>query len=174
MGSPVSGFIAEAVMQSVEVMALKKYRPRLWHKHAHEAFVIINHNDFEHARINLMSGDTKSPVAKDREMNQLPRHQRMTEDQPRQRIVMAIGRWISRGPPWHPHQGDFGPPPPSPCVNFMFVPGEERLCHQVNETSFGGVIRFYCYFLYFIIIIYIIIYYNNVSIEFIDNIKVGL
>ncbi len=99
MGSPVSGFVAEAVMQSVEVKALTKDRPRLWHKHAHEAFVIINRNDFEHARINLMSDDTKSPVTKDRDANQLPRHQRKTEDQPRQRIVMAIGRWVSRGPP---------------------------------------------------------------------------
>ncbi len=86
-------------MQSVEVKALTKDRPRLWHKHAHEAFVIINRNGFEHARINLMSGDTKSPVTKGREANQLPRHPGMTEDQPGQRIVMATGRWISRGPP---------------------------------------------------------------------------
>ncbi len=48
MGSPISGFIAEAVMHSIEAKIMAQYRPRLWLRYVNDTFVIINRNDLEH------------------------------------------------------------------------------------------------------------------------------
>ncbi len=44
MGSPISGFIAEAVMQSIEAKIMAQYRPRLWLRYVDDTFVVINRN----------------------------------------------------------------------------------------------------------------------------------
>ncbi len=45
MRSPISGFIAEAVMQIIEAKIMAQYRPRLWLRYVDDKFVIINHSD---------------------------------------------------------------------------------------------------------------------------------
>ncbi len=61
MGSPISGFIAEAVMQSIEAKIMAQYRPRLWLRYVDDTFAIINRNDLEHFHtiINSMNADSK-------------------------------------------------------------------------------------------------------------------
>ncbi len=73
MGSPISGLIAEAVMQSIEAKIMAQYRPRLWLRYVDDTFVIINRNDFEHFHkiINTMNASIK--LSREEEQNnQLP------------------------------------------------------------------------------------------------------
>ncbi len=48
MGLPISGFILEAVMQSIQANITAQYLPRPWLRDVHDAFVIINRNDLKH------------------------------------------------------------------------------------------------------------------------------
>eukprot|EP00061_Rhincodon_typus_P003833 g21078.t1 len=41
MGSPISGLIAEAVMQRLESMALPQIQPKLWIRYVDDTFMII-------------------------------------------------------------------------------------------------------------------------------------
>ncbi|VDL95422.1 unnamed protein product [Schistocephalus solidus] len=41
MGSPLSGFIAEAVLQKLETLVFANYRPMFWTRHVDDTFVII-------------------------------------------------------------------------------------------------------------------------------------
>ncbi len=71
--SPISGFIAEAVMQSIEAKIMAQYRPRLWLKYVDGTFVIINHNDLEHFHkiSNSMNASIKFS-GEEEQNNQLP------------------------------------------------------------------------------------------------------
>nr|VZI31132.1 unnamed protein product [Spirometra erinaceieuropaei] len=41
MGSPLSGFIAEAVLQKVETLIFSTYKPKFWARYVDDTFVII-------------------------------------------------------------------------------------------------------------------------------------
>nr|VZI13133.1 unnamed protein product [Spirometra erinaceieuropaei] len=41
MGSPLSGFIAEAVLQKVETLVFSTYKPKFWARYVDDTFVII-------------------------------------------------------------------------------------------------------------------------------------
>ncbi len=73
MGSPISGFIADAVMQSIEAKIMAQYRPRLWLRFVDDTFVIINRNDLQHFHtiINSMNGKIKFS-RREKQNNQLP------------------------------------------------------------------------------------------------------
>jgi hypothetical protein len=49
MGSPVSGIVAEAVMQRLERIALPLIRPTLWIRYVDDTFVIIKRSELEEA-----------------------------------------------------------------------------------------------------------------------------
>ncbi len=68
MGLPISGSIAEAVMQSIETKIMAQYRPRLWLRYVDDTFVIINRNDLDHFHAIIkhqifQRRRTKQPVA---------------------------------------------------------------------------------------------------------------
>ncbi len=42
MGSPISGLIAEAVLQRLEAIVLQKFIPKLWNRYVDDTFVIID------------------------------------------------------------------------------------------------------------------------------------
>ncbi len=73
MGSPLSGFIAEAAMQSIEAKIMAQYRPQLWLRYVDDIFVIINRNDLEpfHTIINSMNASIKFS-REEEQNNQLP------------------------------------------------------------------------------------------------------
>ena len=45
MGSPISGFIAEAVMQKLESIALPKFNHKLWVRYVDDVFTIVKKTD---------------------------------------------------------------------------------------------------------------------------------
>ncbi|CAH8866949.1 unnamed protein product [Trichobilharzia szidati] len=61
MGSPISGLIAEAVMQRLELIALPIIKPKIWIRYVDDTFVIIKRNDLEytHKLINNIFEDIK-------------------------------------------------------------------------------------------------------------------
>ncbi len=72
MGSPISGFIAEAVLQGIETKIMAQYRPRLWHGYVNDTFVIINH-DLEHFHKISNSMNASIKFSREEEQNnQLP------------------------------------------------------------------------------------------------------
>eukprot|EP00061_Rhincodon_typus_P002385 g17410.t1 len=50
MGSPISGLIAQAVMQRLESMALLLIQPKLWIRYVDDTFVIIKWAKLEETR----------------------------------------------------------------------------------------------------------------------------
>eukprot|EP00061_Rhincodon_typus_P010938 g35588.t1 len=58
MGSPISGLIAEAVMQRLESMALPLIQPKVWIQYVEITFVIIKWTKLEetHKLINTLTG----------------------------------------------------------------------------------------------------------------------
>ncbi len=42
MGSPISGLIAEAVLQRLEAIVSQTFTPKLWKRYADDTFVIID------------------------------------------------------------------------------------------------------------------------------------
>nr|VZI39696.1 unnamed protein product [Spirometra erinaceieuropaei] len=42
MGSPISGFIAEAILQRLELLTFHHHRPKLWARHVDGTFVVID------------------------------------------------------------------------------------------------------------------------------------
>ncbi len=73
MGSPISGFIAKAVMQSIRAKIMAQYRPRMWLRYVVDTFVIINRNDLDHFHriINSMNASIKFSRGEEQN-NQLP------------------------------------------------------------------------------------------------------
>ncbi|VDM05561.1 unnamed protein product [Schistocephalus solidus] len=55
MGLPLSGLIAEAVLQRLEALALNHYRQRLWVRYVDDTFVIISREKIWDFRKNLNS-----------------------------------------------------------------------------------------------------------------------
>lgn len=49
MGSPISGLVAEAVMQRLELIALPLMNPKLWVRYVDDTFVIIKRTELEDA-----------------------------------------------------------------------------------------------------------------------------
>ncbi|VDP70927.1 unnamed protein product [Echinostoma caproni] len=47
MGSPISGFIAEAVMQKLEKEVLPRIIPKLWLRYVDDTFVILKKSELE-------------------------------------------------------------------------------------------------------------------------------
>ncbi len=73
MGSPISGFMAEAVMQRIEAKIMAQYRPRLWLRYVDDTFVIINRNDLEHFHTIINSMNANMKFSREEEQNsQLP------------------------------------------------------------------------------------------------------
>ncbi len=73
MGSPISGFIAEATMQSIEAKFMAQYRPRLWLRYVNDTFVIINRNDLEHFHKIINSMNARITFSREEEQNnQMP------------------------------------------------------------------------------------------------------
>eukprot|EP00061_Rhincodon_typus_P011988 g37400.t1 len=58
MGSPISGLIAEAVMQTLESMAFLQIQPKLWIQYMDDTFIIIKRTKLEetHQLINTLTG----------------------------------------------------------------------------------------------------------------------
>nr|VZI25260.1 unnamed protein product [Spirometra erinaceieuropaei] len=42
MGSPISGFIAEAVLERLESLVFQLHRPKIWVRYADDTFVVID------------------------------------------------------------------------------------------------------------------------------------
>ncbi len=73
MGLPLSGFVAEAVMQSIEAKIMAQYRPRQWLRCVDDTFVIINRNDLEHFHKMINSINARIKFSREEEQNnQLP------------------------------------------------------------------------------------------------------
>ncbi|BHF73733.1 hypothetical protein SprV_0401681600 [Sparganum proliferum] len=58
MGSPLSGFIAEAVLQKLESLVFTTHRPKFWTRYVDDTFVIIKREMIEefHSVLNSVSG----------------------------------------------------------------------------------------------------------------------
>ncbi len=69
MGSPISGFIAEAVMQTIEAKIMAQYWPRLRLKYVDDTFVIRNCNDLEHFHTIINSINANIKFATEEEQN---------------------------------------------------------------------------------------------------------
>ncbi|VDL92203.1 unnamed protein product [Schistocephalus solidus] len=54
MGSPISGLLAELVLQRLEEAVVKNLRPKLWLRYVDDTFVVINNCEGErlHERLN--------------------------------------------------------------------------------------------------------------------------
>ncbi|VDP97295.1 unnamed protein product [Trichobilharzia regenti] len=50
MGSSISGLIAEAVMQRLELIGLPIIEPKIWVRYVDDTFVIIKRNDLEYTQ----------------------------------------------------------------------------------------------------------------------------
>nr|VZI40548.1 unnamed protein product [Spirometra erinaceieuropaei] len=56
MGSPISGFIAEAVLQRLESLVFQQHRPKFWARYVDDTFVVIERDQvltFREQRPNL-------------------------------------------------------------------------------------------------------------------------
>nr|VZI05027.1 unnamed protein product [Spirometra erinaceieuropaei] len=64
MGSPISGFIAEAVLQRLESLVFKHHRPKFWTPYVNDTFVVIDQDQLltfkEH--LNAVFPDIQLPV----------------------------------------------------------------------------------------------------------------
>nr|VZI17047.1 unnamed protein product [Spirometra erinaceieuropaei] len=55
MGSPLSGLIAEAVLQRLERLVFRSYSPKFWAKDVDDTFVVIKRNDVQDFKVLLNS-----------------------------------------------------------------------------------------------------------------------
>ncbi len=69
MGSPTSGLITEAVMQSIEVKFMANFRPRLWLRYVDDTCAMINRNDLEHFPTIINSMKTNVSSSREAEQN---------------------------------------------------------------------------------------------------------
>ncbi len=69
MGSPISVFIAEAVLQSIEVKIVTQYRPRLRLRYVDGTFFIINRNGLEYFNTIINSMNANIKFSREEEQN---------------------------------------------------------------------------------------------------------
>nr|VZI24053.1 unnamed protein product [Spirometra erinaceieuropaei] len=55
MGSPLSGLIAEAVLQRLERLVFRSYSPKFWARYVDDTFVVIKRNDVQDFKVLLHS-----------------------------------------------------------------------------------------------------------------------
>ncbi|BHF62054.1 hypothetical protein SprV_0100503500 [Sparganum proliferum] len=73
MGSPISGLIAEVVLQRIEHLVFTKYQPRFWARYVDDTFAIVKSSDMEHLKELLNSVDPNIQFTMEAETNnQLP------------------------------------------------------------------------------------------------------
>ncbi|BHF65449.1 hypothetical protein SprV_0200845900 [Sparganum proliferum] len=73
MGSPISGLIAEVVLQRIEHLLFSKYQPKFWPRFVDDTFAIVKSSDVEHLKELLNSVDPNIQFAMEAETNnQLP------------------------------------------------------------------------------------------------------
>ncbi|BHF76602.1 hypothetical protein SprV_0501970100 [Sparganum proliferum] len=73
MGSPISGLIAEVVLQRVEHLVFPKYQPKFWASYVDDTFVVVKTIDMEHLKELLNSVDPDMQFTMEAETNnQLP------------------------------------------------------------------------------------------------------
>nr|VZI50406.1 unnamed protein product [Spirometra erinaceieuropaei] len=73
MGSPISGLIAEVVLQRVEHLVFTKYQPKFWARYVDDTLVVVKTTDVEHLKGLLNSVDPDIQFMMEAETNnQLP------------------------------------------------------------------------------------------------------
>nr|VZH95816.1 unnamed protein product [Spirometra erinaceieuropaei] len=73
MGSPISGLIAEVVLQRVEHLVFTKYQPKFWARYVDDNFVVVKTTEIEHLKELLNSVDPDIQFTMKAETNnQLP------------------------------------------------------------------------------------------------------
>ncbi|BHF78699.1 hypothetical protein SprV_0602181200 [Sparganum proliferum] len=73
MGSPLSGLIAEVVLQRIEHLVFAKYQPKFWARYVDDTFVVVKTADIEHLKELLNSVDPDIQFTMEAETNnQLP------------------------------------------------------------------------------------------------------
>ncbi|BHF66784.1 hypothetical protein SprV_0200980600 [Sparganum proliferum] len=73
MGSPISGLIAEVVLQRIEHLVFTKYQPKFWARYVDDTFAIVKSSDVEHLKKLLNSVDPNIQFTMEAETNnQLP------------------------------------------------------------------------------------------------------
>ncbi|BHF74453.1 hypothetical protein SprV_0501753900 [Sparganum proliferum] len=73
MGSPISGLIAELVLQLIEHLVFTKYQPKFWARYVDDTFAIVKSSDVEHLKELLNSVDPNIQFTMEAETNnQLP------------------------------------------------------------------------------------------------------
>nr|VZI28173.1 unnamed protein product [Spirometra erinaceieuropaei] len=73
MGSPISGLIAEAVIQRLESLVIRHHRPKFWAQYVDDTFVVIERDQVltfkEH--LNAVFPDIQFTMEEEEENNQL-------------------------------------------------------------------------------------------------------
>ncbi|BHF83400.1 hypothetical protein SprV_0902654200 [Sparganum proliferum] len=73
MGSPLSGLIAEVVLQQIKHLVFTKYQPKFWARYVDDTFVVFKTTDIEHLKELLNSVDPDIQFTMEAETNnQLP------------------------------------------------------------------------------------------------------
>nr|VZI31824.1 unnamed protein product [Spirometra erinaceieuropaei] len=73
MGSPISGLIAEVVLQRIENLVFTKYQPKFWAGYVDDTFAIVKSSDVEHLKELLNSVNQNIQFTMEAETNnQLP------------------------------------------------------------------------------------------------------
>ncbi|BHF71591.1 mitochondrial 54S ribosomal protein YmL35 [Sparganum proliferum] len=73
MGSPISGLIAEVVLQRVEHLVFTKYQPKFWARYVDDTFAVVKTTDIEHLKELLNSVNPDIQFTMEAETNnQLP------------------------------------------------------------------------------------------------------
>ncbi|VDN16076.1 unnamed protein product, partial [Dibothriocephalus latus] len=69
MGSPISGFIAEIVLQKLERQLFEEYEPKFWARYVDDTFVFINQSQINHCkeRLNSISPDLQFTMEEETE-----------------------------------------------------------------------------------------------------------
>nr|VZI41112.1 unnamed protein product [Spirometra erinaceieuropaei] len=72
MGSPISGFIPEAVLQRLESLVFQHHRPKFWARYVNDTFLVIDRNQLLtfNERLNAVFPDIQFTMEED-ENNQL-------------------------------------------------------------------------------------------------------
>nr|VZI38271.1 unnamed protein product [Spirometra erinaceieuropaei] len=93
MGSPLSGFIAEAVLQKLESLVLTTHRPKVWTRYVDDTFVIIKREMIEefHSVLNSVFPDIQFTI-KAETSNQLPFLEVLVHRKPNGHIKTTVYR----------------------------------------------------------------------------------